>query len=69
MRRRGKDSWELRVYLGTDTGTGRQRWLTKTVHGTLVMMEPPAGHEYPDRACPTDCLTKSLAGQIAEKAI
>ena len=34
MRRRGKDSWELRVYLGTDPETGRQRWLTKTVHGT-----------------------------------
>ena len=34
MRRRGKDSWELRVYLGTDPETGRQPWLTKTVHGT-----------------------------------
>src|SRR6266542_6034036 len=34
MRQRSKDSWELRVYQGTDPDTGRQRWLTKTVHGT-----------------------------------
>jgi hypothetical protein len=34
MRERGKDSWELRVYQGTDPDTGRQQWLTKTVHGT-----------------------------------
>lgn len=34
MRRRGKDSWELRVYLGTDTGSSRQRWLTQTVRGS-----------------------------------
>jgi hypothetical protein len=34
MRRRGTDSWELRVYAGTDPETRRQRWLTKTVHGS-----------------------------------
>jgi integrase len=34
MRQRGKDSWELRVYWGIDRATGRQRWITKTVHGT-----------------------------------
>jgi integrase len=34
MRRRSHDSWQLRVYLGTDSDTGRQRWLTRTVHGT-----------------------------------
>jgi integrase len=34
MRLRGRDSWQLRVYLGTDPGTGRPRWLSKTVHGT-----------------------------------
>jgi integrase len=34
MRRRGKDAWELRVYQGIDPDTRRQRWLTKTVHGT-----------------------------------
>lgn len=34
MRLRGKDSWELRVYQGTDPGTRRQRWLTRTVHGS-----------------------------------
>jgi integrase len=33
MRKRGKDAWELRVYRGIDPDTGRQRWLTKTVHG------------------------------------
>lgn len=34
MRRRGRDAWELRVYLGTDPATGRQRWATRTVHGS-----------------------------------
>jgi len=34
LRKRGPDSWELRVYLGVDADTGRERWATKTVHGT-----------------------------------
>lgn len=34
MRRRGRDSWQLRVYVGTDPDTRRRRWLTKTVHGS-----------------------------------
>jgi integrase len=34
MRQRGRDSWQLRVYLGSDPATGRPRWLSKTVHGT-----------------------------------
>ena len=34
MRLRGRDSWQLRVYLGTESATGRPRWLSKTVHGT-----------------------------------
>lgn len=34
IRQRGRDSWQLRVYLGTDPETGRQRWATRTVHGS-----------------------------------
>jgi len=34
MRLRGRDSWQLRVYLGADPETRRPRWLNKTVHGT-----------------------------------
>jgi integrase len=34
MRLRGRDSWQLRVYVGIDAATGRPRWLSKTVHGT-----------------------------------
>jgi integrase len=34
MRQRGKDTWQLRVYVGIDPATGRQRWLAKTVHGS-----------------------------------
>src|SRR5918999_5450684 len=34
IRQRGWDSWQLRVYLGTDTETGQQRWATRTVHGS-----------------------------------
>lgn len=35
MRQRGKDSWELRVYQGVDATSGRQRWATRTVHGSV----------------------------------
>lgn len=34
IRQRGRDSWQLRVYLGADPNTGRQRWATKTVRGS-----------------------------------
>jgi integrase len=34
LRQRGPDSWQLRVYLGVDVDTGRERWATKTVHGS-----------------------------------
>ena len=36
MRQRGRDSWELRVYWGIDRTTGRQRWITRTMHGTQL---------------------------------
>lgn len=34
LRKRGNDSWQLRVYLGTDATTRRPRWATTTVHGS-----------------------------------
>ena len=34
LRQRGPDSWQLRVYLGVDAETGKERWATKTVHGS-----------------------------------
>lgn len=34
LRQRGPDSWQLRVYVGTDAATGKQRWATTTVHGS-----------------------------------
>jgi integrase len=34
LRKRGADSWELRVYLGVDADTGNERWATTTVHGS-----------------------------------
>jgi integrase len=33
IRQRGSDSFELRVYGGTDPVSGRRRWLTRTVRG------------------------------------
>lgn len=43
IRQRGSDSWELRVYQGTDAQTGKQRWLTKTVHGSRRSAERRLG--------------------------
>jgi Phage integrase, N-terminal SAM-like domain len=34
LRRRGPNSWQLRVYAGIDTHSGRQRWATRTVRGS-----------------------------------
>lgn len=34
LRKRGRDTWQLRVYLCTDAATGKQRWATTTVHGS-----------------------------------
>jgi hypothetical protein len=34
IRQRGANSWELRVYRGTDPTTGRRRWATRTVRGS-----------------------------------
>ena len=41
MRHRGGDSCGLRVYLGRHPDTGKQRWVTRTVHGS----RRHAGHE------------------------
>jgi integrase len=34
LRRRGRDSWELRVYLGRGPDGTKERWATRTVHGS-----------------------------------
>jgi hypothetical protein len=34
MRQRGRDTWELRVYIGLDPDSRRRRYATRTVHGT-----------------------------------
>jgi len=34
IRKRGRDSWQLRVYAGMDPETRRERWLTTTVRGS-----------------------------------
>jgi len=34
IRQRGRGSWELRMYAGVDAATGRQRYATRTVHGS-----------------------------------
>jgi integrase len=39
LRQRGRNSWELRVYAGTDPETGRRRWLTRTVRGSRTQAQ------------------------------
>ncbi len=34
LRQRNPGAWELRVYLGVDADSGRQRWASKTVWGS-----------------------------------
>ena len=51
IRQRGRDSWQLRVYVGVDPHTHRSRYLTRTVHGSrraargaLAELELEAGY-------------------------
>ncbi len=39
VRQRGPNSWELRVYGGTDPLTGRRRWVSKTVRGSRTQAQ------------------------------
>jgi integrase len=53
MRKRG-DSWELRVYAGTDPDTGKRRWRSATTKGTRraaqrALVEFAARLDYPRR--------------------
>ncbi len=53
MRKRG-DSWELRVYAGTDPDTGKRRWRSATTKGTRraaqrALVEFAARLDYPPR--------------------
>jgi hypothetical protein len=34
LRQRGPDSWQLRVYVGVDAESGKERWAAKTVQGS-----------------------------------
>src|ERR1700686_1656238 len=53
MRKRG-DSWELRVYAGTDPETGKRQWVSATTKGTRraaqrALVEFAARTDYPRR--------------------
>lgn len=39
IRQRGRNSWQIRVYAGTDPGTGHRRQLTRTVQGSRTQAE------------------------------
>lgn len=34
IRKRGPNSWQLRVYTGVDPSSGRKRWVTRTIRGS-----------------------------------
>ncbi|HEX8770762.1 MAG TPA: hypothetical protein VF711_08340 [Acidimicrobiales bacterium] len=34
IRQRGHDTWQLRVYVGVDVHSRRERWANRTVHGS-----------------------------------
>ncbi|MDP9233038.1 MAG: hypothetical protein M3P01_00605 [Actinomycetota bacterium] len=39
IRPRGRNSWELRVYAGTDPQTGQRRQVTRTVQGSRTQAQ------------------------------
>jgi integrase len=61
VRQRGRGRWELRVYAGVDAATGRQRYATRTVHGS----RRAAVRALDDLAVEVDN-TRSHAGTVAD---
>ena len=39
IRQRGRNSWEIRVYSGTDPETGQRRQLSRTVRGSSTQAQ------------------------------
>jgi integrase len=61
LRQRGRDTWELRVYLGVDHDSDRERWATKTVHGSRRYATARLGEFVEDAGC-----ARLRAGTVAD---
>ncbi len=65
MRRRG-DAWELRVYLGTDPVTGKQRYATRTVRGGKREAQRVLNEMVTDADRGLSVRTNATAGELIE---
>ena len=65
MRRRG-DAWELRVYLGTDPVTGKQRYATRTVRGGKREAQRALNEMVTDAERGLSVRTNATAGELIE---
>ena len=65
MRRRG-DAWELRVYLGTDPVTGKQRYATRTVRGGKREAQRTLNEMVTDAERGLSVRTNATAGELIE---
>ena len=65
MRRRG-DAWELRVYLGTDPVTGKQRYATRTVRGGKREAQRVLNEMVTDAERGLSVRTNATAGELIE---
>ena len=65
MRRRG-DAWELRVYLGIDPVTGKQRYATRTVRGRKREAQRTLNEMVTDAERGLSVRTNATAGELIE---
>src|SRR5271165_1710674 len=61
LRRRGPNSWQLRIYVGVDPQSGRQRWATRTVRGS-----ERTAHRELDRFVEEASYSRLHAGSVAQ---
>lgn len=65
MRQRG-DAWELRVYLGSDPVTGKQRYATRTVRGGKRVAQRALAEMVTDAERGLSVRTSATAGELIE---
>jgi hypothetical protein len=65
MRQRG-DAWELRVYLGSDPVTGKQRYATRTVRGGKRVAQRVLAEMVTDADRGPSVRTNATVGELIE---
>jgi integrase len=64
---RGKDAWRAKIFLGRDDATGRQRYLTRTIHGTKRQAEAVLNQLIVESGQGTNLDTEATVRELAQR--